>query len=1131
MPLHRFFHAFVGVCLLGIGGYPHASLASTTTSLNGAQEVTQEQIDNGRKAAESDTTLEESQKQKALDLFDQASKGLQQAKEAKAQLLQLKTQIEQAPQKIAAIRTDQTPALASPLPDLQPVLTGGNLDQLEFAVSSEQLALQQARDAYQRQLDELARLLVGSKGFSEEIAARQKTLEQITSDLQTSSADEQNALSQARALMLKNRQALRQTELETLQLRLGNHDLLTNLAQAERDLLQSEIATRQERLNILSSAAQAQRETRARLARQQAEALKSRTEDLPQSLQRIAQENAQYHHELEQLVTREQALANELQSARLKLDAIKNEFERTRQRVQVVGATEAIGKMLKRRRAELPSLQNYRRASATRNAEIGRATDQQIEVEELLREYGDTQAVTAKALASLAEPERARFEQQIIELAKARRDALNELQKIYGRYIGHITSLELAEQQLLEVANAYIDYIDDQLIWIPGRSFMVLMQPDTLLPALGWLLSPSHWQALSQDFSTLPQQHPFASALLLGAVLLLWRQRQRAADELRKIARETRKIRTDSFRLTLLALFYTLLLISAWPLLLIGTGWLLGSLPNASPFTLAMAKGWFKAGLILFSLSFLIQVCRADGVADRHLRWPAPLRAAMTQEFSWLLPLALSFGLLIATATSSDPLQASQPLGRLAFIVLMLISTVFIFRLLWRKGAFMQSIDSANNAHLMGQLHFLWFPLLLSIPALLAITAAAGYYYAALHLEQRVEQTFWFFVGLFLLKELLLRSLYIAERRLRLEDALQRRDELRAQRALSATETEEDALPISLEIPELNFTELNEQNKRLVHAAFLFCTVLGIWSIWNDLLPALGFLNSTELPFHASRIIDGIAKEVPVTLGDLIIGLVIILVTVLAAKNIPGVLEITLLQRLPLDPGARYAITSLSQYAIAGIGVLAAFSTLGLQWSSVQWLVAALSVGLGFGLQEIVANFISGIILLFERPIRVGDVVTIDNTTGKVSRIRIRATTITNWDKQELLIPNKEFITGRVINWTLSDKINRIVISVGVAYGSDVAKALCLLLEAASENPQVLDEPKSSASFEAFGDNALTLLLRCYLGSTDDRVPTTTALHQAINDKFAAAAISIAFPQRDLHLDTSKPLDIRLHPS
>jgi potassium efflux system protein len=298
--------------------------------------------------------------------------------------------------------------------------------------------------------------------------------------------------------------------------------------------------------------------------------------------------------------------------------------------------------------------------------------------------------------------------------------------------------------------------------------------------------------------------------------------------------------------------------------------------------------------------------------------------------------------------------------------------------------------------------------------------------------------------------------------------------------------------------------------------------------IWSDLLPALEFFNEVTLPLSTSRVVDGVATELPLTLTDLLVGIFVLLVTFLAAKNLPGILEITLLQRLPLDPGARYAFTTLVQYLIVGIGLIIAFTNIGFQWSSIQWLVAALGVGLGFGLQEIVANFISGIILLFERPIRVGDVVTLDDTTGVVSRIRIRATTVMNYDKQELLIPNKEFITGRVINWTLSDKVNRLMIHVGVAYGSDVTQAMSLMLEAANENENVLKEPNPMATFEAFGDNTLNLVLRAYLGNMDNRLSTITALHEAINRKFSDAGISIAFPQRDLHLDTTQPLDIRI---
>jgi potassium efflux system protein len=204
------------------------------------------------------------------------------------------------------------------------------------------------------------------------------------------------------------------------------------------------------------------------------------------------------------------------------------------------------------------------------------------------------------------------------------------------------------------------------------------------------------------------------------------------------------------------------------------------------------------------------------------------------------------------------------------------------------------------------------------------------------------------------------------------------------------------------------------------------------------------------------------------------------------------------------------------------------FNTIGAQWSQLQWLVAALGVGIGFGLQEIVANFISGLIILFERPVRVGDIVTVGDTDGVVTKIRIRATTIRNWDRKELLVPNKEFVTGRLLNWSLSDQMTRIVIVVGAAYGSDVDKAHELMRAAAEENENVLDDPHPVVSFEGFGDNSLTLLLRAYIDDLDLRIPTITALHKAINQKFNEAGIVIAFPQRDLHLDTNGPLHVTI---
>ena len=190
--------------------------------------------------------------------------------------------------------------------------------------------------------------------------------------------------------------------------------------------------------------------------------------------------------------------------------------------------------------------------------------------------------------------------------------------------------------------------------------------------------------------------------------------------------------------------------------------------------------------------------------------------------------------------------------------------------------------------------------------------------------------------------------------------------------------------------------------------------------------------------------------------------------------------------------------------------------------------MAALGVGLGFGLQEIVANFICGLIVLFERPFRVGDTVTIGEVNGTVSRIRIRATTIIDWDRKELIVPNKEFITGQLINWSLSDPIVRFSINVGIAYGSDTELAEKLLLKVLHETPMVLKDPKPTAYFLGFGDNSLNFELRLFINNIDHRLPVQHELHKAIDREFRKAGIVIAFPQHDVHFDSDQPLKIEV---
>jgi potassium efflux system protein len=264
--------------------------------------------------------------------------------------------------------------------------------------------------------------------------------------------------------------------------------------------------------------------------------------------------------------------------------------------------------------------------------------------------------------------------------------------------------------------------------------------------------------------------------------------------------------------------------------------------------------------------------------------------------------------------------------------------------------------------------------------------------------------------------------------------------------------------------------------------------------------------------------VDG--KEVlrPVTLANLILAVIIGALATIAAKNIPALLEVVVLRNLPFDAGSRYAMTTLCRYAIVTVGAIAAFHAIGVGWDQVRWLVAAVGLGLGFGLQEIFANLVSGIMILFERPFRVGDVVSVGDMTGIVSKIRIRATTILDWDHREHFIPNKTFITDRLINWTLSDQITRLVVKIGIAHGSDTVQAQAVLLEAARSHPLVLAEPPPTVFFVGFAESSLDFEVRVFVSKIDDRMPVLHDINTAIDKALREKGIGIPFPRRDIHI-------------
>jgi len=358
------------------------------------------------------------------------------------------------------------------------------------------------------------------------------------------------------------------------------------------------------------------------------------------------------------------------------------------------------------------------------------------------------------------------------------------------------------------------------------------------------------------------------------------------------------------------------------------------------------------------------------------------------------------------------------------------------------------------------------YPLIFFATIIPAVLAMAGYYLTGILLAYQMLRTMILLLTVFLVSGLVQRGRQLSEKKLQ-------------------DDSDSDS---------------ERQTRGLYKFLMVAAITIGIVVIWSDALPMLQFLKRVQilpriemieapeeatidlgsppdsdiqegnpetgggvvLPGHnlgnasGTAAVESDTGKPPLTLWMVVEAALAAAAAVVLVRGLPDIVDLILRHRTAMDHGARFAVRTLLRYSLTILGTIAVFNFLGLKWSQIQWLAAALTFGLGFGLQEIVANFVSGLILLVERPIRVNDVVTIGDLMGQVSRIQIRATTITLWDRSEMVVPNKEFVTTKLVNWTLSDSKRRIDIPLRVVYGTDLEQVKTLLVGCAEENPLVL---------------------------------------------------------------------------
>ncbi|WP_419414206.1 mechanosensitive ion channel domain-containing protein [Pontibacter sp. JAM-7] len=1002
---------------------------------------------------------------------------LQNTVTAEQQITALRTQLNELPQQTLKLQQ----ALKQPLPDPAAQLSADTgLDALEQRLTlakARQLELQQTQDNLRNQISQNEQHLINLR---EQLA----TLKQKKISVSQQADPERYQIEFA----------LRNSKVQAIELELLALPGQNEINQLQREQINRQLTQQQQWVQLLQDRVAAERRIETEAALEQLD--DAELERLSPAVEAQQSRNQTLSEQLRTTLASAEDALNQRRRLEAELDIITQSYQAIQQELAL--SSSPLGSDLRR----------YTRRLS--NAAPGRNAHQQLDQLRLANLEISRSLYTLNNQPAPEQANSAAEQQQLNKLRNNEKILLKRLQDATGQAINELSQLLEVQDQLTNQVQQGQNLIYQHLLWIPSVPAINTDWFEELIsgtPKLYSILKPGTQQVMwhpQPNWGSKLTVCILVSIIGLLCLRRLWRSAPVWRQQLGNVIR-------DRFGHTVAMLALPLLISLPLPLI---TALICLELINL--------EAWWDQGLIrllcliftfgLFCYQVLLLWLRVpNGLMCAHFATPKHLCRGLSNRLHYLFWLGMPLVLIIVAADRSLEPDLQSGLGRLAFILLTLLITLFWSSL--RRLA--PQINELTRSHRWWQQSQVWLPGLVGLHLLMIIAALLGYVYSASMLMLMLLVMVGILVATLLFFRLGNRWLLISERELAFKRAKDRRNEI-----IEAREKKEEGP--QLEENYLDLQTISDQARILLKTATVLLFFLLCWLTLRSALPNLDLLDQVTLWNNTISGPDGstiISQSI--TLKNLLSAAVVIILSILAAHNLPGLLELLVLKHLTLSPGTGYAITTVTKYVLIVTAIVAGASQMGLEWSKLQWLIAALGVGLGFGLQEIVANFISGIIILFEKPIRLGDTITIGDYTGTVTKIQIRATTIADWDKKEVIIPNKNFVTDQLINWSLTDPVTRLVLTVGVAYGSDTELTQRLLMEVAQNHPLVLKEPEPNAFFMAFGASTLDFELRVFVSSMADRLPVTHELNQAIDARFKEHGIEIAFPQLDVHMKRS----------
>ncbi|SNC58871.1 miniconductance mechanosensitive channel MscM [Sodalis endosymbiont of Henestaris halophilus] len=920
-------------------------------------------------------------------------------------------------------------------------------------------------------------------------------------------------LEQAQATAMQFEQYARRLKVEELDLAQLSANNRQELSRLRAELLRKRHNRVDQELQLLRNQLNSLRQEETKQAIEHTEMLAEQMGELPKSIGTQLQINRELSIAFNQQMQRMEIIASQQRQTASQTLQVRQALTTLREQSQWLYESPALGETLRAQVSRLPELPK----SQQLDSDMAQLRVQRLHFEDLMNKLPLHSLGVQDDGSPLTSAQR-----RILDVQLAiQRNLLNALLTGCDTQILELTKLKVANSQLEETMNEIQEAAHRYLFWVADVSPIGLSYPLNVGQDLRRLVTIDTFSQLTHALGMMLTRQetliPLFGALLLVGFSLSSRRHYYAFLE--RSSSRVGKVNQDHLSLTLCNVFWSVLVALPLPVLWAALGY---GLRHAWPYPVAIAIGDGVSATVPVLWVFMIcaHFARPQGLFIVHFGWPQQqVKRALryyTLSIGMIVPLIMA---LISFDNYSER-EFAGTLGRLCFCLLCACLSQ-VTTSLKRAGLPLYFDKHGASDNVVNR--SLW-NIMICAPIAAATAACLGHLTTAQALLARLETSVAIWFLLLIIYHIIRRWMFIQRRRIAFERTKLRRAEMLAQRARNEEDLSSSQLnDVAAEIDEkvLDLDTISAQSLQLVRSILTLIALLSVILLWSELHSAFGFLENITL-WDATSTIQGVDSIQPITLGALLIAILVFIITTQMVRNLPSLLELALLQHLDLTPGTGYAITTLTKYGLMLLGGLIGFSMIGIEWSKLQWLVAALGVGLGFGLQEIFANFISGLIILFEKPIRIGDTVTIRTLTGTITRINTRATTITDWDRKEIIVPNKAFITEQFVNWSLSDTVTRVVLRVPAPTDANIEQVTHILVQAARSCPLVLELPAPEAFLVDLQQGLPLFELRMHAAEMGHRMPLRHQVHVLILEGYRKNGMVLPFPPFHLRMDQIK---------